>query len=100
MGEQLGGVIGAPASWACWCPPATAVSIGPSDSFDTLNRRAISKVRVSISTIWSSIMQAEYCQVPVTSIRLPCGITQVVTRATSVLVGVYTTDTDEGIMAP
>jgi hypothetical protein len=40
--------------------------------------------RASISTSWSSIMQPEYWKEPVGSSRLPCGMTQVTIRATSV----------------
>ena len=45
-------------------------------------------------------MQVEYWCRPVTSIRLPCGMVQVVVRATSVLVGVYTTEIDDGTISP
>ena len=99
MGEQLGGVIGWPGVCSCWCA-AAAGSMGPSLPVARPNRRDTSNVRVSISTSWSSIMQVEYCQPPVGSIRLPCGMVQVVVRATSVPVGVYTTDTDDGTMSP
>jgi hypothetical protein len=53
-----------------------------------------------VSTSWSSIMQALYCRVPCGLTRLPWGMTQVVVRATSVPLGVYTTDTDDGTISP
>src|SRR5262245_34521002 len=57
-------------------------------------------VRVSISTSMSSIMHAEYCFVPCGFKREPCGIVQVCMRATSVMVCVDTTETDDGVMSP
>src|SRR5262245_42990631 len=56
--------------------------------------------RVSISTSMLSIMQAEYCFVPDEFRREPCGIVHVFSRATSVIVCVETTDTDDGTMSP
>src|SRR5437870_1391690 len=57
----------------------------------TMKCRATFKVRVTISTSRSSIMQAEYCFVPCGFRREPCGIVHVCMRATSVIVGVETT---------
>src|SRR5918999_2774545 len=45
-------------------------------------------------------MHVEYWRNPVGSTRLPCGMVQVSVRATSVCVGVYTTETDEGTISP
>src|SRR4051794_380013 len=45
-------------------------------------------------------MHAEYCRVPCGFRREPCGIVQVCKRATSVMVAVETTETDEGTMSP
>src|SRR6185369_6787429 len=56
--------------------------------------------RVSISTSMSSIMQAEYCLDPCELRREPCGMVQVCIRATSVIVPVETTETDDGTMSP
>src|SRR5678816_1356141 len=58
------------------------------------------RARVSISTSISSIMHAEYCFVPCEFNRDPCGMVQVGMRATSVIVSVDTTETDEGTMSP
>src|ERR1044072_4881430 len=48
----------------------------------------------------SSIMHAEYCFVPCPFKREPCGIVHVWIRATSVIVCVETTETDDGTMSP
>ena len=45
-------------------------------------------------------MHAEYCFVPAALTRLPCGITHVVGRATSVIVGACTIDTLDGTGSP
>ena len=62
--------------------------MAPSRPVARPNLRATSNVRVSISTSWSSIMQPEYWNLPVGSIRLPCGMVQVMIRFTSCIVGV------------
>src|SRR6185369_9993775 len=48
----------------------------------------------------SSIMHTEYCFVPRAFKREPCGIVHVGIRATSVIVCVETTETDDGTMSP
>src|SRR5215216_4283259 len=68
--------------------------------FVTTKCRATFNERVSISTSISSIIQAEYCFVPCAFKREPCGMVQVCIRATSVIVCVDTTETDDGIMSP
>src|SRR6185436_7227975 len=65
-----------------------------------LNLRLTFSARVSISTSLSSIMHAEYCFVPCSFKRDPCGIVHVGMRATSVIVCVETTETDDGTMSP
>src|SRR5690349_21842379 len=110
VGEQewspgLGGSEPCPLMPGIACVAVVACSAGEpiipvSLFFVTMKWRVALKERVSISTSVSSIMQAEYCFVPCGLRREPCGIVQVVTRATSVMVCVETTDTDEGTMSP
>jgi hypothetical protein len=80
-----------------WSPSAGS---GPSFPLARENLRDTAKDRVSISTNWSSIMQPWYWKSPVASTRLPCGMVHVTIRATSVLVGVCTTEIDDGTMSP
>ena len=75
-------------------------STGFSFPFASEKRRETASAFVSISTSSSSIMQPEYCRVPSGEMRLPCGIVQVTTRVTSVIVGTYTTEMDDGTMSP
>src|SRR5574341_242672 len=61
VGEQLAGaMVGAPAPCAACACSDDASGRGPSFPLARPNRRLTSKVRVSISTSWSSIMQVEY----------------------------------------
>src|SRR5436309_15468370 len=69
-------------------------------SLVTMKWRETFRVCVSISTSMSSIMHAEYCLVPCGFRREPCGIVHVWMRATSVIVDVDTTETDDGTMSP
>src|SRR5215213_11405907 len=64
------------------------------------NRRATAMLSASISTSSSFIMQTEYWRRPSGERREPCGITQVGIRRTSTMSSVYTTETDDGSMAP
>src|SRR5829696_44240 len=91
------------------CPPVEVVACAatPGAPFipcslpgATMKCRAAFSSRVSISTIMSSIMHAEYCFVPCGLMREPCGIVQVWMRATSTMGSVATTETDDGTMSP
>src|SRR5829696_4995880 len=82
------------------CPPVSFMPGMCVWFFVKLSLRLTFNARVSISTRVSSIMHAEYCFVPCGFKREPCGIVQVCIRATSVIVCVDTTDTDDGTMSP
>ena len=60
----------------------------PSLPFASEKRRDTTKVRVSTSTNWSSIMHVEYWCMPSGATRLPWGMVQVTMRAISVALGV------------
>src|SRR5690349_21525807 len=83
------------------CPPLCFMLDEVSEPvFETGNCRVTFSDRVSISTSMLSIMHAEYCFVAAAFKREPCGIVHVVNRATSVIVCVETTETDDGTMSP
>src|SRR5258708_28351431 len=80
-----------------WAAASSATCSAP---LATLNTRDTPNVRVSISTTWSSIIQAEYCFVPCGFMREPRGIVHVSTRAISTMSSVPTTETDDGTISP
>src|SRR3954453_7196150 len=104
VGEQvtspgLGGCMPCPLMSCIAVPGVVAFTTGaPSIPISlplvTTKCRDTASSRVSISTAMSFIMHAEYCLVPCTLMREPCGIVHVVTLATSIISSVDTIDTD------